>query len=180
VPCLYLDIDGVCNPFNDPSNLLKLTPGWDWHGTAIGAFGVYACPQLGEWLRSLDVTIVWATTWCATPEALTAYADTMGLPHDQRLDLPPPPDHDEDDVDWPNDDTFADEDDTCGKREGMKLWVADHPDHAGVWVDDMMTRQDASWADQHGIIAVQAHGARGLASPKLRDAIEIAFTALRL
>lgn len=156
---LYLDIDGVTNPVGLPADLTALTP-WTWTDRGLLAHA-YAPAEMGDWLRSLNVPIVWATTWCKIPEHLTAYADALDVPHDLRLDL-----HDDDDHHV-----------SCGKRSAMMRWIEGRPpaETVGVWVDDWMTPADAVWAWQHGIVSVRTDTRRGLASPRVRRVIEKAL-----
>lgn len=84
-PLLFLDVDGVLNPDSRSSG--HRPPGYETHRMRPSGFDhprqkplrVWLNPAHGEWLKSLPVELVWATTW--EDEANEWIGPHLGLPN---------------------------------------------------------------------------------------------------
>lgn len=162
---LFLDIDGVLNPFLARTNLHG-----DWRKAEFADGGRYwVSPRLGAWLRKLleeGTRLVWATTWVNDPDDLERYAELIGLPVGlDRIRFEPSGAM-----------RLRSE---SGKAEGIAEWLDAHSTDANrrtvVWADDDIGPLDRAFALEHSITTVCPHPASGLADRKLRMSIEEAL-----
>lgn len=159
---LFLDVDGVLNPFLARTNLHG-----DWRKVEFGDGGRYwVSPRLGAWLRGLldgGTRIVWATTWVNDPGDLERYAERIGLPPGlDRIRFEP------------SQARFHGTE--SGKAGGIAEWLGAHAPDAGerivVWVDDDIGPLDKAFALQQSIVTFAPHPVSGLADRTLRMRIE--------
>ena len=162
---LFLDVDGVLNPFRARHNLHA-----DWRkrrlwDDELERSKYWVSAELGRWLHTVHdhgVRIVWATTWVNYPDDLERYAEIIGAPAAlERIRF----------------DKTADFDlRESGKRPGIAEWLAAHSpdpdDRRVVWVDDCLGDNDRRFAGEEGIVTVRPNPASGLADRKLRTLIE--------
>lgn len=76
---VFLDIDGVLNPF-------ALVDGWDhtdyWHDFQeidLGDYVLFYSPSMVKELHSLEVEIIIVSTWCNSKPQLNKLLDAIGL-----------------------------------------------------------------------------------------------------
>lgn len=152
---LFLDIDGVINPFDehDPTRL-----GTDWTRPVIGGYSVWVSPSLGNWLNHLiadGIDIVWATTWIRHPDHLAEYATALGLPTDlARIGY------------------LRADGANCGKRPAIEDFLAaiDEP-WTAAWVDDDHGLGDHKWATTAGVATFTPDPRFGLSGQRIRREI---------
>lgn len=132
---VFLDIDGVLNPYQS-KNPLK----WSqvYRKTQISGDGLSVRPWTssdhGPRFLALPATTVWATTWTWYPDSLEMYALASGFP----AGMPR--------IDWSDADRWDMEHGNCGKREGLKRYLALNEVSRFVWVDDFLGPVDYGWA----------------------------------
>lgn len=131
-PVLYLDIDGVLNPWR-AKNPRKHWPDYRKHTVNLPdgrSYRMWFAPSLGNAVAALaarrNTEIVWATSWA---DHLNLVTDLSGLPDGLRS-LPYDP---EADSDLRN----------CGK---LPFVAADAGSRPVVWVDDALGTGDKQWA----------------------------------
>ena len=139
-PVLFLDIDGVLNP-EDDDGLPDAWPGsWECMHSPSGA-RVWLSSTQAAALRRLPVEIVWATTWCHSPEDLEWLAEELGFPYAMpRLDWRPYEDPDPQ---------------SCGKRPGIERFLAGTT-RSAVWLDDQIGPADLAFVEQRRQVAPMA------------------------
>lgn len=133
-PVLYLDVDGVLNPFRATNPIKHWS---DYHKEPVflpdgRSFRVWFSNRLGQALQNLasrtDVEIVWATTWSEYVDELIA--PSANLP----LGLRRLPHHSDGDIDLAN----------CGKLAEVSRDANDRP---VIWIDDCLGPKDHAWAE---------------------------------
>jgi hypothetical protein len=129
-PVLYLDVDGVLNPW-----LARSAPSsWKRHWRTVtsphSGMQVWVNWAQAAELVALGVEIVWATTWVNDPVDLEWLAGECGLPAGlERISFDP-------DVDTDN----------CGKRPGIMAHLGESR-RPVVWIDDDLGPQDLAWVE---------------------------------
>jgi hypothetical protein len=121
-PLLFLDVDGVLNPYPDcPPGFaeFELFPGDDEP--------VRLCAAHGDWLHELSAAfdLVWATAWGEAANRLLC--PHFGLPELPSLSLQPPP--------------F----DPAAKLAAVAAYASDRP---AAWVDDIVPTGALEWVER--------------------------------
>ena len=137
VPVLFLDVDGVLNP-DDGEGLPTSWPGsWQIMGSPSGARVRLSSEQAAA-LRRLRVEIVWATSWCHSPDDLEWLAEELGFAYGMPR------------LDWrPYEDMGAQ---SCGKRPGVERFLAG-TNRPAIWVDDQLGPDDLAFVERRRIVA---------------------------
>ncbi len=147
-PLLFLDVDGVLNPFPD------CPPGFteydffpeDDEPVRLAALHV-------GWLRELAAVfdIVWASGW--GEDANRLLSPFFNLPELPLVTLPPIP--------------FEPHE----KVPGIAVFAGDRP---AAWVDDNVTPEAREWAEQRkpSTLLVAVHSAKGLERPAVDELLE--------
>ncbi len=168
---LYLDIDGVLNPW-EATSTPTTWPDFEQHSITLNygsgfqqRFKMWLSRELGaaiDALHDLDVQVIWATTWAA--DANPKIGTKIGIrriPH-----LP---------YDIMKDDSGDDE---CGKLPFVtQHWEAnrDGRHSRAVWVDDNLGPKDFGWLSkqqdaEYSIWGINPHPALGI-TPEMLDEI---------
>lgn len=137
IPVLFLDVDGVLNPES------RGEPPTAWHGTwrrmrSPSGFRVLLSSDQAAALRRLPVEIVWATTWCHSPDDLEWLCEELGFTYGmQRLT-------------WgPYEDMSLE---SCGKRPGVERFL-DGTTRPAVWLDDHIGSDDLAFVARRQQVA---------------------------
>jgi len=108
-PVLFLDVDGVLNPQDDEGLPDAWRGSWECMHTPSGA-RVWLSSSQAAAIQRLRVEIVWATTWCHSPDDLEWLAEELGFPYGMSR------------LDWrPYEDMGPQ---SCGKRPGVERFLA--------------------------------------------------------
>ena len=139
---LFLDVDGVLNPYAMTNPRKTGLPGY--HKVNIQPDGdpdlqrLWATDAHGPLLHEVADQIVWATSWVRYPNALDQIAAHCGLP----AGLP------RIDYDHTADVTVG----QTGKLDGVRAWLeANSPDAHVFWVDDHLGEVDIGWAYERSL-----------------------------
>jgi hypothetical protein len=150
-PVLFLDVDGVLNAF-------LCSPWADACATEVELDG--SCYQirtsrlLGEALLDLDADIHWLTTW--KHDANELISPLVGFPEDLPV------------VEW----TYGANDwrSLDGKGWAVRQWVAEHPGHPYIWVDDEhLEVEKRTFTGPDHALHVGPDPRRGLTTADLRE-----------
>ena len=168
---LFLDVDGVLNPFTHVRLVRPDLPAPDWELRRINGYRVWVGHPVSDWLNGLlsdGIQIVWATTWVTVEPALRELAENWNLPTDlPRIDG----------ID--QSERYV----NSGKRPGVERWLLEHEvDPAAtpvVWLDDDLGAGDKRYAQARGITPVAIDPEVGLSAPRWRAVVEDALGARR-
>ncbi|WP_326558034.1 HAD domain-containing protein [Micromonospora sp. NBC_01796] len=137
-PLLFLDIDGVLNPFDGPC-----PAGFSEHDLFPGEESIRINPGHGAWITELTATfdVTWATSW--NDDANRLLVPLLGISPLPVLTMPPVPFH-------PN--------------AKVPLIAALAQDRPTAWIDDAHTHEARTWRDNRSAptILVAADPAVGL------------------
>jgi hypothetical protein len=122
---LFLDVDGVFNPFAAAS----CPPGYKEYALFPGEESVRLAIQHGDWVRELQqvFVVVWATGW--GEHANNLLAPLLGLRRLPLVGFPPAP--------------FPSE----AKVPAVASYAGPHP---AAWIDDCHTEMGRQWANDRG------------------------------
>lgn len=151
---LFLDLDGVLNPFRSASPPAYFKAYWEKITIPNSSYKVWVNPTLGRQLTQtcaeLGVELVWATTWVDNPPNLEFYASRCTLPANlARISQT---------------EEFLFDQTTCGKRPGVEGFLRPHPDAAMFWLDDNLGSHDLAWVASR---ATRSPSAASLVDPAL-------------
>lgn len=154
---LFLDIDGVINPFKRLPTDNSITVDF---GVGFGKHIIVVSPAIQKVLHSLideEFQIVWATTWChGYRSQIEELAKAYGLP----ANLP------KIDLRYWGDQHGTKIESGCGKLGGIIRWCQENnvdPETDTIfWFDDQLTGYDWEWADTYGVCAVKPNCVSGL------------------
>lgn len=136
-PVLFLDVDGVLNPEDDDGLPDAWPNSWQCMRSPSGA-RVWLSSTQAAALRRLPVEIVWATTWCHSPDDLEWLAEQLGFAYGMpRLDWRPYEEQD------PH---------SCGKRPAIERFLAGTK-RLAVWLDDQVGPADLAFVEQRRHVA---------------------------
>jgi hypothetical protein len=128
---MFLDVDGVLNPDDDDGFPTSWPGSWRCMGSPSGA-RVWLSAEQGAALRSLEVDIVWATSWGHSPDDLEWLAEELGFPYGMPR------------LEWrPYEDMGTE---SCGKQPGVERFLAGTRRPA-VWVDDCLGPGDLAFVE---------------------------------
>jgi hypothetical protein len=160
-PVLYLDVDGVLNPFRSKAPH-DHWPDYRKHTVVAPrhrSYRVWGSPELGraivELAASYDIEVVWATSWAAHVDTLIV--PLWGLPAGWRgLAYPDAADGDR-------------------RNTGKVAEVAaDAGDRPVIWIDDCLGPDDRAWAAGRGAptLLLRPHPSHGLRRGDLDEIAE--------
>lgn len=154
-PVLYLDVDGVCNPWPWLRSNVDRS-GWTYERHELEGFAVYLAKDLGAALQELDVEVVWATTWELKADRLIA--ERVGLPSGLRV--------------LPYRGHWGRKVGGCGKLDVVRADAGD--ERPMVWVDDELDGEDYEWAEARTgpTLLVKTVGHEGLTLAKVKEVKE--------
>jgi hypothetical protein len=163
---LFMDLDGVLNPFRAAAPPVYLRQHWIKAQPPDSAYKVWANPAMGAALMDISqrfsVQIVWATTWVDYPSRLNWYAAQAGLP----TNLP----RISQSVDFNFDHR------SCGKLPGVSDFLRKFPTATTAWVDDSLGIEDLAWATARGALhptlAIKVEPTTGLTAAHIGTLIE--------
>lgn len=156
---LFLDIDGVLNPYRTTH------PGDGWVNKTVAGYRMWVNHDITERLLATEAQIVWATMWVTEPRSLVAAAKAYKMP--TRL-----PRIDSTKVDYRGWNSGYRE---TGKRPGLIHYLnengIDPYDTPCVWVDDQLGRGDLLWAQARGVHTVRPEHTTGLGDQAVFDKV---------
>jgi hypothetical protein len=136
-PVLFLDVDGVLNPEDDDGLPAAWQGTWRCMHSPSG-IRVWLSSSQASALRRLPVEIVWATTWCHSPDDLEWLCEELGFPYGMPR------------LTWrPYEDTSGE---SCGKRPGIERFLAGTTRPA-VWLDDQIGPDDLDFVERRRQVA---------------------------